>query len=187
MQEIKSIQHTYDSSPFKRSIKYSGRSSNAPEISSQLQNINWTKVQDSLQDPKISPGNKAAVGSFTRKIVDETLKKIEDILKGDVDLDKLKESVNQKVQDSTDIFGSGKADMNHFSNTLAKTILKATLSDLNLIDKNEFAIPMGVSFPPAGKYFRCPPLGSPIMRNRTLVSGKLILGIANFNIINSQC
>lgn len=146
------------------------------QVDEKLTSIDWSKIEEETK-PKVRVTDQEKIEKFAKEIVDETMGRLEEVLETNVTSDvgaKRKDIVNNKKNILLAMMGESKdpeilknfAEI--FSNVIKSAIPPNNASRISV--SSDITIEKKDLTDPRSKYHKCPPLGSPVFRNRTLVS-----------------
>ena len=114
----------------------------------------------------MSPINKQAIQNFTKEIVEAAMQQMQTLVADEKSSNVQKSSFGNQA---SSILGQNLSQTD-LKNLFANAILSATYSKLNLSQNSTIEI-IGSALPdPDDKYYNCPPLGTPVIVNQTLVN-----------------
>ncbi|KAG8037561.1 hypothetical protein G9C98_005771 [Cotesia typhae] len=149
---------------------------NLMQVDEKLTSIDWSKIEEETK-PKVRVTDQEKIEKFAKEIVDETMGRLEEVLETNVTSDvgsKHKDIVNNKKNILLAMMGESKdpeilknfAEI--FSNVIKSTIPPNNASRISV--SSDITIEKKDLTDPRSNYHKCPPLGSPVFRNRTLVA-----------------
>lgn len=157
------------------------------EVDDKLTSVDWNKVEEKMES-KIPKSEQDKIENFAENIVGATMARLGKVL--GTDLTNATRNTKQENKESASkqsillsLMGDSKGNetLENFADVFSNVIMSvlppgnvsriSVSSDVN-IDEKDLTLPRS-------KYHKCPPLGSPVFRNGTLVSFKITLRLIN--------